>query len=418
VPKVDDCKPRLPPQRCIPKCGPLPDGVYQNARIVVECGCITDIKPGEPFVLKPEPCCSTSGQGGSSGSGVNTVATPTINFFGDGDTNPLSANVRVSPDSGNILTVRPNGVFAAEPTIQATVAIDTTSPSVTLSGNGTTTYPLRAVARLDPAVDNALKNTPAGLRVDPVSVRFSSNAANIIKNGSDGNPGAFIEKEAIWESVDPVWLTGLGTDLQKLGARLTLSGDPLNALTRRFALDAQNRPIAGLYAKQETSVLQIVGGVGVNNADLVAGMTKNIETGVTIWIGRARGTVSAGPSQLRPTVTVTGPTSNLSISTSSAMYGTSTGSIAANSITSTGTVTNMTPFTVDIPLPGGYVWRDAIASAVDAPSAYVSVVQTMIIGGNTARIVGHWWSTSAPSGNMQFMLVLRGYDSNFGEFGP
>ena len=59
-----DCPPVVPP--VLPRCQDvvLTDGVYINATIVVDQGCIVQIAAGEPFAYQPDVCCPTSGGGG------------------------------------------------------------------------------------------------------------------------------------------------------------------------------------------------------------------------------------------------------------------------------------------------------------------------------------------------------------------
>ena len=59
-----DCPPSVPP--VLPRCQEvvLTDGVYINATIVVDQGCIVQVAAGEPFAYQPDVCCPTSGGGG------------------------------------------------------------------------------------------------------------------------------------------------------------------------------------------------------------------------------------------------------------------------------------------------------------------------------------------------------------------
>lgn len=64
-----DCKDIIQP--IMPRCQDvvLADGVFQNATVTVDGGCIIRIQSGEPLVYKPDPCCATVGAGGGSNSG-------------------------------------------------------------------------------------------------------------------------------------------------------------------------------------------------------------------------------------------------------------------------------------------------------------------------------------------------------------
>lgn len=58
----DDC-PQVDPIE--PICNiPLPDGVYSNATVTVENGCIIQVEEGEPLVYRPDICCDTPSHGG------------------------------------------------------------------------------------------------------------------------------------------------------------------------------------------------------------------------------------------------------------------------------------------------------------------------------------------------------------------
>lgn len=59
-----DCPPA--PDPLLPRCDVvLTNGVFTNATVAVENGCITSVQKGTPFVYAPESCCS--GGGGSQG---------------------------------------------------------------------------------------------------------------------------------------------------------------------------------------------------------------------------------------------------------------------------------------------------------------------------------------------------------------
>ena len=61
-----DCPP--PPDPLLPRCDVLlDDGVFTNATVVVEQGCITSVQEGEPFVYQPTACCGGGGSGGGTG---------------------------------------------------------------------------------------------------------------------------------------------------------------------------------------------------------------------------------------------------------------------------------------------------------------------------------------------------------------
>jgi hypothetical protein len=49
----------------------LPDGVYTNATITVENGCIIAVEQGTPFLYQPDSCCATPGEGGGGEGGLD-----------------------------------------------------------------------------------------------------------------------------------------------------------------------------------------------------------------------------------------------------------------------------------------------------------------------------------------------------------
>lgn len=65
-----DCPPA--PDPLLPRCDVvLPDGVFTNAVVTVEEGCITAVESGEPFLYQPDICCSGGGGGGGGGDGLD-----------------------------------------------------------------------------------------------------------------------------------------------------------------------------------------------------------------------------------------------------------------------------------------------------------------------------------------------------------
>lgn len=73
--KPSDCAPcnKCPesPPPVLPRCDiALPDGVFTNATVVVEGGCITIVQTGTPFLYQPDSSCAGEGGGGDSGGPV------------------------------------------------------------------------------------------------------------------------------------------------------------------------------------------------------------------------------------------------------------------------------------------------------------------------------------------------------------
>lgn len=62
-----DCRPNCPdtPEPVLPRCDiALPDGVYTNATVTVEDGCIVLLESGRPPQYAPPDCCDEGGGGG------------------------------------------------------------------------------------------------------------------------------------------------------------------------------------------------------------------------------------------------------------------------------------------------------------------------------------------------------------------
>lgn len=64
-----DCPPS--PAPALPRCdNVLSNGVFPNATVTVEAGCITAVAAGEAPLYTPDPCCAPVGGGGPSGDGL------------------------------------------------------------------------------------------------------------------------------------------------------------------------------------------------------------------------------------------------------------------------------------------------------------------------------------------------------------
>lgn len=88
-----DCKDVVPP--VLPRCDvALADGVFANAVVTVDGGCIISVQQGDPFLYQPDPCCQVAGgSGGSSGSAAG--------LKGDKGDKGESASISI----GNVVTV-------------------------------------------------------------------------------------------------------------------------------------------------------------------------------------------------------------------------------------------------------------------------------------------------------------------------
>lgn len=63
-----DCQDVIPP--VMPRCDvALADGVFANAVVTVDGGCIIRVEQGDPLLYQPDPCCQIAGGSGGSSSG-------------------------------------------------------------------------------------------------------------------------------------------------------------------------------------------------------------------------------------------------------------------------------------------------------------------------------------------------------------
>lgn len=77
-----DCAETTPP--VMPRCDVvLTDGVYTNATVTVENGCITQVNGGRAPLYQPDSCCALPGSGGGGGDGL------------DGDPGPAGQNATI-----------------------------------------------------------------------------------------------------------------------------------------------------------------------------------------------------------------------------------------------------------------------------------------------------------------------------------
>lgn len=104
--ECDDC-----PDPVLPKCDVTltPNGVFTNATIVIEEGCIREVRNGEPFIYDPVTCCAEPGTGGGGGDGL------------DGPPGPPGQNATIR--IGSVATVAPNQQARVENTGTLTAAV-------------------------------------------------------------------------------------------------------------------------------------------------------------------------------------------------------------------------------------------------------------------------------------------------------
>lgn len=85
----------------MPRCDvALTDGVYTNATVVVEDGCIISIEQGTAPLYAPDNCCATPGGGGSGDAGV------------DGEQGPPGENATI--EVGTVTSLPPGSTPTVE----------------------------------------------------------------------------------------------------------------------------------------------------------------------------------------------------------------------------------------------------------------------------------------------------------------
>lgn len=112
------------PEPVLPRCNnALPDGVFENATVVVENGCITSITEGAAPVYTPDDCCGGGGGSGSGGAGAR----------GPKGDDGAAATVEVDPvvATGTAWSVENTGTSAA-------AVLKFTAPAQSSGGGGTT----------------------------------------------------------------------------------------------------------------------------------------------------------------------------------------------------------------------------------------------------------------------------------------
>jgi len=232
----EKCPP--PPDPVLPRCNiALPDGVYQHATLVIENGCIVEVREGEPFIYTPQPCCSTGGGsdggGGTPTDGIAVAQSQSIQLTGDGTSGtPLTANVRVSGSTGNTLQIRADGLFAAggDGSGGSSIVRVANSPSLNLSGTGTLTDPISGSVRIDPRdPDNFLTMTDQGLEANGRNIPVSADLDNITRKGSDGLISTVLQY--VDETfLTPIRIGGAGNAIDPLAAFLNFSTSSDSAL--------------------------------------------------------------------------------------------------------------------------------------------------------------------------------------------
>lgn len=133
-----DCPPASTP--VMPRCNVvLIDGVFTNATLVVDNGCITSVAQGNPFNYTPDACCAVPGGGGEGGAGL------------DGPPGPPGAGATVSIGSVTSLA------FGSPPTV-----VNTGTPTNAILAIGIP----RGEDGADGAAPTGVTNNTAGIEIN------------------------------------------------------------------------------------------------------------------------------------------------------------------------------------------------------------------------------------------------------------
>lgn len=160
---------------------------------------------------------------------LNTEDTATIDLSGDGTSGaPLKADIKVSADSGNVLTTKADGAFAAR--TEMDVQHDNTD-GIALDGVGTPADPITAEILVSADAGNVFEIRADGVYVPPAG-----------------------ETKVSTENTGTVTLDGFGTSTEPLAAEVVISAESGNVLSSK---------VDGLYASATTDV-QIIDTATVN----------------------------------------------------------------------------------------------------------------------------------------------------------
>ena len=336
-------------------------------------------------LLRPEPDCSYPCPPAPNliltSTGVNTatwqskgdltaIDTPSIDLNLAGTT--LKADVKLSPDLGNILQITPNGLKAIAPAFSDTTTVGS-SPTVnmTLNGSNITTDVI-----VSPAIGNSLQVTPSGLFVPTAAPKTVSGGVTdtaIVVATVTGNNTA-LKVDVILDSI-------AGNALVQTTSGLKVIIPPISCTDLTPLLDpASPTTCYGNKADTPTRILSTgATGIGYRTLPLPGAIesttvsdTPSIDltlsgTNVTadVRIDPAPGnqlTIAAGG--LRVTVPASGPTTNvLSLGTSTAI---------SQPITST---VNGVASTINIPIAAPYT--AAITSTVNTTISSTNVISSV-----------------------------------------
>lgn len=130
--------------------------------LVTKAGCDFDVK------LNPAKL--------GSSSGLNLLDSTTAKLAGDGFNSPLQVAVKLSQNPGNMASIQPDGLFIAAQTASDTLLAVVQSNSVTLTANGASNHTLKADVKISADSGNSLSIRADGLYVDVGSGGSTSDA--------------------------------------------------------------------------------------------------------------------------------------------------------------------------------------------------------------------------------------------------
>lgn len=165
-----------------------------NASDELEVKVIHDPAIGSTDSIRLANCGSTSSPLKADLLKVNVGSTSTAVVSGTGSTggasgvpaSPLKVDVKISADADNVLTARMDGLYAAKTVIPPSSVVVADSQSVTMTGTGLSTSPIISDVIVDPATNNILSKSAAGVKA--VVGVASSTSISVTGSGTTGSP--------------------------------------------------------------------------------------------------------------------------------------------------------------------------------------------------------------------------------------
>jgi len=114
--------------------------------LILAKDCVTDLKVNNPNRFS-----------------LSTAPSSSLLFSGTGTTTPLTGSVRISGQSGNVIILRPDGLYVTFPSYTETLLTAIDSPTINLTTTGLSSHTLKADVKVSAAAGNALIVKPDGL---------------------------------------------------------------------------------------------------------------------------------------------------------------------------------------------------------------------------------------------------------------